>query len=76
MQKLGVAFQWVLIKLKVLKSDGTKNSRGIYVTSGLNKYNPLSYVVLVILAIPVLTYGISMAIKDSFVQLYETLIED
>lgn len=76
MKKLGVVLQWVLIKLKVLKSDGTKNIRGIYVTSGLNKYNPLSYVVLVILAVTVLTYGIAMAVKDSFVQLYETLIED
>ncbi len=76
MKKLGIALQWVLIKLKVLKSDGTKNIRGIYVTSGLNKYNPLSYVILIILAVPVLSYGIVMAIRDSLVQLYKGLMED
>lgn len=75
-EKLGIALQWVLIKLWVLKSDGAKCKDGTYMVWGLYKKNPLSWVVLLIIAVPVLGYGIVMAIKQSCDELWSALMED
>jgi hypothetical protein len=75
-EKLGIALQWVLIKIKVLKSDGTRYSSGRYQASGMYKWNPLSWLCLVLLAVPVIIYSVVMSIKDSLVELYFTLIEE
>lgn len=42
-------FQFVLIKLFVLKHKG-KDYHGSYIANGLNKLNPLSYVVAFVFA--------------------------
>ena len=72
MKKLGIALQWALIKLRVLKSLGVKSKSGYYMTQGMYKKNPLSWIVLFIIAVPVIGYEIIMAIKNSCIELWQT----
>lgn len=45
MEKFLNFIRWFLIAIKVVKSEG-KDSRGMYITNGIIKWNPLTYVVL------------------------------
>lgn len=40
--------QWLLIKAMIVKWSGKKTANGKYVTEGLNKKNPFSYLFLIV----------------------------
>lgn len=47
MNKIKKFTHWVLINLKILKSEGV-HSDGSYIVAGLYRWNPLSYIVAII----------------------------
>jgi hypothetical protein len=50
LDKLLFAVQWFLVKINVVKTQGkTKNGR--YIIVGVNRKNPISYIVVFIMAI-------------------------
>lgn len=65
MKKLGIALQWALIKLRVLKSDGTKYSDGRYVSQGLRRENPLTWVFLLVFSVFAIIYGVVAGVYDT-----------
>jgi len=65
MKKLGIALQWALIKLRVLKSDGTRYSDGRYASQGLRRNNPLTWVILLVLSVFAIIYGVIAGVYDT-----------
>jgi hypothetical protein len=59
----------ILVFLKVAKTDGEKDSSGTYMTYGINKWNPLSYIVFLV----VLPLSIIIGIANSILDTYETM---
>jgi len=49
LDKLLFAIQWFFVKIKVVKIQGRTKS-GRYITVGVNRKNPISYIVIFIVA--------------------------
>lgn len=71
MKKLTIlkSIQYSLVWAKVLKHEG-KNSDGLYITNGLNRKNPLSYIILIITCLFVGIFGFFEGIVWTFKQIY------
>ena len=77
MKKLGIALRWALIKLRVLKSDGTRYSDGRFASQGLRRNNPLTWVFLLVFSVFAIIYGVIAGVYDTLSAVWSTdMFED